>query len=118
MELSSPRFKALAVSSGLTLWFFIITSVTGIFSLEIFVIFIVSIFILMQILSFKVSKVLDYFAIFNTKLFLGILFVGVVSIYGILFRILKIDLLRLKKNPDSYWLNIEQLSEERILKQY
>tara|TARA_Y100000310_G_scaffold40750_1_gene38209 strand:+ start:143 stop:499 length:357 start_codon:yes stop_codon:yes gene_type:complete len=118
MELSSPRFKALAVSSGFTFWFFIITSATGFFSLEIFVIFIVSIFSLTQILSFKVSKALDYFAIFNTKLFLGILFVVVVSIYGILFRILKIDLLRLKNNIDSYWLNMEQLSEARISKQY
>jgi len=26
MELSSPRFKALAVSTGLCLWFFILTS--------------------------------------------------------------------------------------------
>jgi len=34
MELSSQRFKALAVTAGFSLWFFIITSATGLFSIE------------------------------------------------------------------------------------
>ena len=60
-----------------------------------------------QIFTKKISKVLDVFAIINTKIFLGILFVFVIAIYGILFRFLRIDLLRLKKNKNSYWLEIE-----------
>jgi len=118
MNLSSPRYKALTVSAGFTLWFFIITSIIGIFKLEYFVIFIVIIFPLMQILSIKVSRALDVFAIYNTKFFLGILFVFVFSLYGILFRILRINLLRTKKQDGSYWLDMEQLKSSRVLKQF
>ena len=60
-----------------------------------------------QIFTKKISKVLDVFAIINTKIFLGIFFVFVIATYGILFRFLRIDLLRLKKNKNSYWLEIE-----------
>ena len=118
MKLSSPRFKALTVSAGLTLWFFIITSIIGIFTLEYFVIFIAIIFPLMQFMSIKVSSALDIFAIYNTKFFLAILFVFVFSLYGILFRILKIDLLRTKIHNDSYWLDMEHLKSSRMLKQF
>ena len=118
MELSSPRFKALAVTAGFSFWFFIITSAMGSFSLEIFGIFLAITISLTQIFSFKLSKGLDIFAIINTKVFLGILFVCVVSIYGILFRLLRIDLLRTKKLDSSYWLDMEQLKPQRIFKQY
>ena len=40
MELSSLRFKALAVTAGFSLWFFIISSGAGLFSIEAFVIFV------------------------------------------------------------------------------
>jgi len=118
MELSSPRFKALAVSAGLSFWFFIISNAIGIFSFEILFLFIMGIIITTQIFAVKLSKVLDAFAIFNTKIFLGILFVFMISIYGILFKILRIDLLRLKKQEDTYWLNIEHLNHDKITKQY
>jgi len=118
MELSSPRFKALTVSAGFTLWFFILTSIFGVFTLEYFVIFVAVVFPLMQFMSIKVSSALDIFAIYNTKFFLGILFVFVISLYGIFFRILRIDLLRLKKRDDTYWLEMEQLIPSRILKEY
>ena len=118
MELSTPRFKALAVSTGFTFWFGIIISGFGVFSIEVFVIFIAIVFPFMQLLSLKVSNALDIFAIYNTKLFLGILFVTVVSLYGIFFRVLRIDLLRLKKQRDTYWLPMEQLKQERIFKGY
>ncbi len=72
----------------------------------------------MQLLALKVSKVLDILSIYTTKVFLGILFVTVISLYGIFFRILRIDLLRLRKQKKTYWLLMEQLSEKRILKQY
>jgi len=118
MELSSPRFKALAVSAGLSFWFFILTSIFGVFTLEYLAIFMVIVFSLMQFLSIKVSKALDIFAIYNTKFFLGILFVFVISLYGIFFRVLRIDLLRTKKQNGSYWLEMEQLEPSRIEKGY
>jgi len=118
MKLSSPRFKALTVSAGFTLWFFIITSIIGVFTLEYFAIFIVIVFPLMQFMAIKVSSALDTFAIYNTKFFLGILFVFVISLYGIFFRILRIDLLRTKRQQGSYWLKMEQLKLSRILKEY
>jgi len=118
MELSTPRFKALAVSTGFTFWFVIIISGLGFFSIEVFVIFIAIVFPLMQLLSLKVSSALDIFAIYNTKFFLGILFVAVISLYGIFFRVLRIDLLRLKKQKETYWLPMEQLKQERIFKGY
>jgi hypothetical protein len=118
METSSPRFKSLAVTAGLSFWFFIISSSTGIFSMEILVVFVVTILIITQVFAKKISKGLDIFAIINTKIFLGILFVTVISIYGILFKLLRIDLLRLKKQSKTYWLDIEQPPHHRIRKQY
>jgi len=118
MELSSPRFKALTVSTGFTFWFVIITSIIGVFTIEYFVIFIAIVFPLMQFISIKVSSALDLFAIYNTKFFLGILFVFVISLYGVFFRVLRIDLLRTKKHHGSYWLEMEQLKPSRILKGY
>lgn len=118
MELSSPRFKALAVTLGLLVWFFVISSAIGFFTFDRFFAFLVIVVILTQIFSIKLSKALDAFAILNTKLFLGILFLTLISLYGILFRFLKIDLLRLKIKQDTYWLDMEQLKERRIFKQY
>ena len=118
MNSSSPRFKSLAVTAGLSFWFFIITSSTGFFSLELLVIFIAIILTTTQIFANKISKGLDIFAIINTKIFLGILFVTVISTYGILFKLLKIDLLRLKKQKNSYWLDVEQTEPQRVRKQY
>ena len=71
-----------------------------------------------QIFVKKISKGLDIIAIINTKIFLGILFGTVISIYGILFRLLRIDLLRLKKQDGTYWLDVEQTKSDRIRKQY
>ena len=118
MEHSTSRFKALAVSAGFSFWFFIITSVTGIFSIEIMLSFILVIVIVSQIFAIKLSKALDVFAIINTKIFLGILFVFLVSIYGIVFRFLGIDLLRLKKQKVTYWLDTGDFKSNKISKQY
>jgi len=118
METSSPRFKSLAVTAGFSFWFFIIISTLEIFSIELLAIFVISILTITQIFAKKISKGLDIFAIINTKIFLGILFVMVISVYGVLFKMLKIDLLRLKKRSDSYWLNVEQTKDHRIRKQY
>ena len=118
MELSSPRFKSLVVTAGFSFWFFIISTAIGVFSLEAFVIFVVIVIALTQIFSVKLSKGLDIFAIINTKIFLGILFIFVVSLYGIFFRVLGIDLLREKKEQKTYWLKTEQIKADNIFKQY
>ena len=118
MQTSSPRFKSLAVTAGLSFWFFIITSSTGIFSIEILIIFVAVVLSVTQIFAKKISKGLDIFATINTKIFLGVLFATVISIYGILFRLLRIDLLRLKKQDGTYWLDVEQTKPHRIRKQY
>ena len=118
MKASSFRFKSIAVTAGMSFWFFIITSSVGYFSIEGTLLFFGILFKITQIFAVKVSKGLDVFAIINTKIFFGILFVAVISIYGILFRLLRIDLLRLKKQENSYWLDIEQTKPHRIRKQY
>jgi len=118
MDLSSPRFKSLAVTAGFSFWFFIISSSLNFFTVELFAIFVVSLITITQIFSFKLSRILDLFAIFNTRIFLGISFIFVISLYGVLFKLLKIDLLRLKKQKNTYWLSMEQLKSDRISKQY
>ena len=118
MEHSSSKFKALAVSAGLSFWFFIISSITGMFSIEAMLLFILAIVIVSQIFAIKLSKALDVFAIINTKIFLGILFIFVVSIYGITFRLLKIDLLRFKTRKETYWLETNDFKSRKISKQY
>ena len=118
MELSSPRFKAIAVTAGFSLWYFIISSAAGLFSFEAFAIFVAITISITQIFAFKLSKALDIFAIINTKIFVGILFVFVVSLYGIFFKVLHIDLLRLKKQGTSYWLDADKIKHSTIFKQY
>lgn len=118
MEISNPKFKALAVTFGFSFWFFIISTSTGFFSFELFALFVIITTIITQILSKKLSSALDVFAKINTKFFLGILFVLVISTYGILFKFLRIDLLRLKKQSNSYWLPAEHYEGDGVLKQY
>ena len=107
MQTSSPRFKSLAVTAGLSFWFFIFTNAASVFTIEYFVVFVGVLLTITLIFAKKISKFLDIFAIINTKIFLGILFVFVIAIYVIFFRFLRIDLLRLKKQDNSYWLEIE-----------
>ena len=118
MRHSPSRLKALAVTAGFSLWFFIISSITGLFSFEALIIFAAVTLIITQIFAVKLSKAMDIFAIINTKVFLGILFVFVISLYGIFFRILRIDLLRLKKQNTSYWLEIDKKNQSTVVKQY
>ena len=117
MELSSPRFKSLAITAGFSFWFFIISNAIGIFLIEVFLIFVVSLLSITQIFSSKISRGLDIFAIINTKIFLGGLFVLVISIYGLIFKLLRIDLLRLQKQDKSYWIKINE-NEDNNLRQY
>ena len=118
MELSSPRFKALTVTAGFSFWFVIITIGFGIFSFESLAIFVAITATITQIFAVKLSKGLDIFAIINTKVFLGLLFIFVITFYGIFFKVLRIDLLRLKKQSSSYWLNLDEMKQSTIFKQY
>ena len=119
MELSSTRFKALAVTAGVSLWFFVIVSALGYFSIELFLVFVASVCVVTQIFAKKLSKGLNAFATINTKVFLGILFVLVISLYGIFFKVLRIDLMRLNKtNSKSYWLEMNGLKSSSDFKQY
>jgi len=118
MKLTSSRIKSLTVTAGLSFWFIIITLALGKFSFDVLAIFVSVTIIITQIFAAKISKGLDVFAIFNTKFFLGILFVLVISTYGILFKILRIDLLRLKKQDETYWIDLENTEYNRIRKQY
>ena len=117
MNTSSPRFKSVAITAGMTFWFFIIISGLGKFSLEIILVFVVVVFVLTQIFALKISKALDIFALINTRIFLGLLFIFVFTIYGILLRFLRVDLLRLKPQKDSYWLEFDETSDE-VRKQF
>ncbi len=117
-NMESSRFKAIFVSTGISLWFFIITTALGIFTIEIFVIFSSLIFIVTQIFTKRISKYLEIIGIANTKIFLTILFTFVISIYGILFRALRIDLFRTKEQNSTYWLEMERFKVEQIRKQY
>ncbi|MBL77304.1 MAG: hypothetical protein CL763_10345 [Chloroflexi bacterium] len=107
MNSSSHRFKSIAVTGGFSFWFYIIIASLGYFKIEYFLLFIGTLLLVTQLFSVRISKGLDIFAKVNTKIFLSILFVTIISLYGILFRFLKIDLLRLKKQKNSYWLDIE-----------
>ena len=78
MKTSSPRFKSLAVTAGFSFWFFIISSTMSFFSIESFMVFILVVLVITQIFARKISKLLDIFAIINTKIFLGILFILVI----------------------------------------
>ena len=118
MELSSSRFKALPTTAGFTFWFFIISSSVGMFSFESLGIFLLVTITITQIFALKLSRGLDIFAKINTKIFLGILFIFVISFYGLMYRILKIDVLRLKKQSSSYWLEIDKIKNSTSLKEY
>ena len=118
MNASSTRIKALAVTTGFSFWFFVISSSIGVFSLELLGIFVAIIFTLTQIFAINLSSGLEIFAMINTKVFLGILFIFVISIYGIFFRILRIDLLRSKKHDTTYWLENDKLRQSNMETQY
>lgn len=76
----------------------------------------IGIFSVTQLFPNKVGKMLDIFAIYVTRFLLGILFISVVAPSGIIFKLLRIDLLRLKKQTQTYWLKNEEDSGD--LKQY
>ena len=119
-DLPSTRLKALTITAGFSLWFFIITSATDTFTWEIFAIFVIVLLMATQILAQKITRVLEVFAAINTKVFLGIAFIFVFSVYGLCCRLLRIDLLRLKQDPGqaTYWLPMEAHSMQENIRQF
>ena len=117
--ISSYRFKALTVTAGFSLWFFILTSAADIFTWWFFVGFVAVLAIATQILAKRLTSTLEIFAVINTKIFLGIVFIFVISLYGILFRILSIDLLRIRtgSKQSTYWLSMESRTMQENLGQ-
>ena len=122
-KISSPipsyRFKALTVTAGFSLWFFILASAADIFTWWFFVGFVAVLAIATQILAKRLTSTLEIFAVINTKIFLGIVFIFVISLYGILFRILSIDLLRIRtgSKQSTYWLPMESRTMQENLGQ-
>jgi len=116
MKTSSSRFKAVTVTIGFSFWFGVITSALGVFSIESLIIFGVVTAIFTQIFYKILSRGLDKFGMINTKIILGALFVLVFSLYGIIFKMLGIDLLRLKSDS-TYWLEDDYIKSD-LLKQY
>ena len=117
--ISSYRFKALTVTAGFSLWFFILASTADIFTWWFFVGFVAVLAIATQILAKRLTSTLEIFAVINTKIFLGIVFIFVISLYGILFRILSIDLLRIRtgSKQSTYWLSMESRTMQENLGQ-
>ena len=118
MKVSSNSFKAVTVSAAISFWYFIISSIVGFFTFETFIIFVVSIFLVTQIIKSKITGFLDILTLFNTKLFLGIIFLTTFTLFGILLKLLRVDLLRKNKQEKSYWLHYDQSPKSTPLKQY
>ena len=98
--------------------FFIISTSLSVFSIELLGIFLAIVITITQIFAIKLSTGLDIFAKINTKIFLGLMFIFIISLYGIVFKILRIDPLRLKKQSSTYWLDIDKIKQSTIFKEY
>lgn len=108
---TTPRIKAITVTVGISFWVIVLTTITDTFKIELIIPFVVILATLSQIFSVKLERVLNIFAKYNSIFFLGIVFVTLISIYGILFKLLRIDLLRLKKQEKTYWLNYDIIAQ-------
>lgn len=90
----NPRLKSLAVTAGLSFWFYVITASAGAFDVLYLLAFASAVLAATQAFASRVSRGLDIVAIANTVVFLGLLFATLISLYGLLFRALRVDLLR------------------------
>ena len=106
----NPRLKSLAVTAGLSFWFYVITASVGAFEIWHLLAFAAAVLAVTQAFASRVSRGLDIVAIVNTAVFLGILFTTLISLYGLLFRALRVDLLRTRAGSDAgtYWLPIHE----------
>lgn len=116
--MSSNKIKSLTVSSGLTFWFLLFSSIFNFFKIENLLIFLIINFGLTLLFSSKINNLLDILGKWNTKFFTIIFFISIINLYGMILKILKIDLVRLKTQENSYWLNLDNTDSSRIFKEY
>lgn len=105
----NPRLKSLAVTAGLSFWFYVITSSAGVLEPWHLLAFASAVLVATQSFAPRVSRGLDVVAIANTAVFLGLLFATLISLYGLLFRALGVDLLRARggrRTGGTHWLSI------------
>lgn len=100
----NPRLKSLAVTAGLSFWFYVFTASAGVFDAWYLLAFAGAVLAVTQAFASRVSRGLDIVAIVNTAVFLGILFATLISLYGLLFRALRVDLLRTRGDAGTHWL--------------
>ena len=103
----NPRLKSLAVTAGLSFWFYLIASAAGVLEPWHLLAFTSAVLVATQAFASRVSRGLDIVAVANTAAFLGLLFATLISLYGLLFRALRVDLLRargVRGGSGTYWL--------------
>lgn len=112
----NPRLKSLAVTAGLSFWFYVFTASAGVFDVWYLLAFAAAVLAATQAFASRVSRGLDIVAIVNTVAFLGLLFVTLISLYGLLFRALRVDLLRARGGADrgTHWLRLHDGAHETV----
>ena len=102
----NPRLRSLAVTAGLSFWFYVLTSAAGVLEPWHLLAFASAVLAATQAFPSRVSRGLDMVAVANTAAFLGLLFATLISLYGLLFRALRVDLLRARGGgrEGTYWL--------------
>lgn len=111
----NPRLKSLAVTAGLSFWFYVFTASAGVFDVWYLLAFAASVLAVTQAFASRVSRGLDIVAIVNTAVFLGILFSTLISLYGLLFRALRVDLLRTRGGgTGTYWLPLHEGAHDTV----
>ena len=111
----NPRLKSLAVTGGLSFWFYVITASAGVFDIWYLLAFAASVLAATQVFASRVSRGLDIVAIVNTAVFLGLLFATLISLYGLLFRALRVDLLRTQsKGQGTHWLPLHDGAHDTV----
>lgn len=112
----NPRLKSLAVTAGLSFWFYVFTASAGVFDVWYLLAFAAAVLAATQAFASRVSRGLDIVAIVNTVAFLGLLFVTLISLYGLLFRALRVDLLRARGRADrgTHWLRLHDGAHDTV----
>ena len=111
----NPRLKSFAVTAGLSFWFYVFTASASLFDVWYLLAFAAAVLAATQAFATRVSRGLDIVAIVNTVAFLGLLFVTLISLYGLLFRALRVDLLRARGGTGStHWLRLHDGAHDTV----
>lgn len=114
----NPRIKSLAVTAGLSFWFYVIASAAGALEPWHLLAFASAVLAATQAFASRVSRGLDIVAVANTAVFLGLLFATLISLYGLLFRALRVDLLRARGarggGGGTYWLPVHEGAHDTV----